>query len=74
MPKELYDFFYAHCTFHIHSSILLCLISHYFCSHAQVFQKTLLYEFHISYSHYEMYLFSLNEIVLTYGVDSSVKN
>ena len=47
----------ARSTFHIHSS-LLCffILFHSCCSHTQVFGKTLVHEFHISYSHTELYL------------------
>ena len=51
-------FFRARFTFNTHASLLtffvcFCLLFHSCCSHARVFGKTLLHEFHISYSHTE---------------------
>ena len=47
-------------SFHTHASLFTLFVYSLFhscCFHARVFRKTLLYEFHISYSHTEWYLF-----------------
>ena len=41
-------------------TVILCfpVLFHFCCSHAQVFGKTIVHEFHISYSNPELYLLS----------------
>ena len=56
-------------SFHTRASLLTFLVCfiilfHSCCSHARVFGKTLLHEFHISYSHIEWYLFFFFEVQL----------
>ena len=62
-------FFHAHFTsFHTHASLLtffsFFVLFYSCCSNAWVFGKTLVHEFHISYSHTEWYLLFLqNEMI-----------
>ena len=57
------------------SSSVLFILFHFCCSHAQVFGKTLVHEFHISYSHTEWsLLFSRNEMIHSQVEDSPFKN
>ena len=65
------DFFFraSLTSFHTHASLLTFFVGfsflfHSCCSHARVFAKTLLPEFHISHSHTEWYL-----IIFTTRVD-----
>ena len=58
-------FFRARSTsFHTHPLLILTLLFcffvliHFYCSHARVFEETLVHEFHISYSHTEWNFFS----------------
>ena len=55
-------------------SVSLIILFHSCCSHAQVFWKTLVHEFPISYSHTEWYLhLSRGEIVLALAEASPIK-
>ena len=73
------DFFFSqpHYYFSYSSIAFFCcfVLFQYCCCHAQVFGRTLLREFFISYSHTELYLFfSRGEIVRVLTDASTVKN